>query len=115
MHAFKILAAACTPGGNNTSFLLPDLYKGLRGSDGLCITSLTAIEVLLMNIVQIILALAGLAAVFMVIFAGFTYITSNGNAPQITKAKDTLINWAFGLLIIIGAYAIVGLVAGALN
>lgn len=118
MLPFKFLLA-CTAGGNNTTFLLPDLYKGLRdteaGGGGLCITSLSAIETLLGNIVQIVLALAGLVAVAMIIYAGFTYITSNGNAPMITKAKDTLVNWAIGLVVILGAYAIVGLVAGAIK
>ncbi len=100
-----------------SKFLLPDLYKGLHDStgNGLCVTSFSAIETLLANLVQIVLAVAGLAAVGVVMFAGFTYITSNGNAAQITKAKDTLINWVIGLLIIIGAYAIVGVVAGALH
>jgi hypothetical protein len=116
MWGFKFLLA-CTAGGDNTSFLLPDLYKGLRdtGGDGLCVNSLDAIKQLLTNGVQIVLALAGIAAVFMILYAGFTYITSNGNAPMITRAKDTLVNWVIGLIVIIGAYAIVGLVSGALN
>lgn len=116
MVGLNFLASTCSKVAKSTDFLLPDLYKGLHdASGGLCITGLNDVKTLLINVLQIILALSGLVAVGMVMFAGFTYITSNGNAPQITKAKDTLINWVIGLIIIIGAYAIVGLVAGAVH
>lgn len=54
-------------------------------------------------IVTIFSAVVGVAAVIMIITAGFKYITSGGDTAKITSAKNTLV------------YAIVGLVVVALS
>ena len=59
---------------------------------------------------NIIALLAGVAAVIMIIIAGFAYVSSGGNAEQTTNAKNRIINAVIGLVIIALAWTIVRLV-----
>jgi cytochrome bd-type quinol oxidase subunit 2 len=53
------------------------------------------------NVIANILALvAGLVAVLMIIVAGFTYVTSGGNAEETKKARSRILYAAVGLAII---------------
>jgi len=62
---------------------------------------------LIMSIVQILLGFLGIVAVIIVLYGGFLYMTSEGEADKVDKAKKVLINAAIGLLIILSAFAIV--------
>ncbi len=49
------------------------------------------------------------------VYAGFIWLTANGNEEKITKAKKTLF-WAFlGLVVIFGAYSILSFVISNIN
>ena len=61
-------------------------------------------------VIQFALILAGLMAVIFIIWGGYQYITSSGDAEKATKGRATLINAIIGLVIIFLAYAIVGYV-----
>ncbi|MFI5240321.1 MAG: hypothetical protein ACHQUB_01255 [Candidatus Saccharimonadia bacterium] len=113
---------ACDTQIAGKNLILPDLYANLRGggnpgsagancSQLVAFNSLDVIKQLIINVLQIAIALAGVVAVGIVIYGGILYITSNGNSAQITKAKDTIVSWIVGLIIIIGAYAIVAFLA----
>lgn len=98
----------CTP----SITILPDLYCGINVNS---ITSLDSIGQLITNLITIALTVAGIAAVFMVIYGGILYISSQGDPGNTKKARDTIVNWAIGLVIIASAYLIVGFVAGKLG
>lgn len=53
---------------------------------------------------------AGIVAVLVIIIAGIFYATSNGNANQVTRAKNAIIAALVGLVIILSAYVITGFV-----
>lgn len=58
-----------------------------------------------------ILALAaGVVAVVVIIVAGFQFVTSGGNAEQVTKARGKIIGAIIGLAIIALAWTIIRLV-----
>lgn len=67
------------------------------------------------RIIQIALGFLGTIAVVLIIYAGFLWMTSEGNADKLKKAKDTLKSAAIGLLIILSAFAIVTFVIDRLN
>jgi hypothetical protein len=67
------------------------------------------------RIIQIALGFLGTIAVVLIIYAGFLWMTSEGNADKLKKAKDTLKSAAIGLLIILSAFAIVTFVIDKLN
>lgn len=65
-----------------------------------------------LNILNIILVLAGYVAVAYVMWGGFKYLTANGDSGSIASAKKTITNALIGLLIALSAVAIIYFVGG---
>lgn len=65
---------------------------------------------ILVNIVKYLLTFVGLIAMVMVLYGGFLWMTSNGDAEKVTKAKKVLISAVIGLAIIISSYFIVSFI-----
>lgn len=59
------------------------------------------------NLIRIFLGFLGLIAVALILYAGWVYMKSQGNAGEIEKSKDILKSATIGLLIILSAFAIV--------
>jgi hypothetical protein len=59
------------------------------------------------SIVNIISIIVGVVAVLMIIFGGFRYITSGGDAAKVTSAKNTILYGLIGLVIVALAQFIV--------
>jgi len=57
-------------------------------------------------VINTLLGLLGLIFVILLIYAGFTYMTAQGDDKKITKAKDTIRNAVIGVIIILFAYII---------
>lgn len=57
-------------------------------------------------LVNMSLGFVGLILVIIIIYAGFQWLTSQGNDEKIKIARKTLTNSAIGLLIVMAAYAI---------
>lgn len=62
-----------------------------------------------------LLILLGSAAIVIIIYAGYLWMTAGDNSEQIKKAKQWLINGVIGLAIISTAYAITSFVIGAVG
>lgn len=62
------------------------------------------------KIVDFIIGLIGVVAVFMVIFGGFQYTTSQGDPGKVKKAKDTILYGIVGLVVALLAFGIVNFV-----
>jgi uncharacterized membrane protein len=65
------------------------------------------LESIASTIVNIFSVIVGVAAVVMIIFGGFRYITSGGDSGRVGNAKNTLIYAIIGLIIVALAQAIV--------
>jgi hypothetical protein len=74
---------------------------------GLATGKVTDLRILILNIVKYLLTFIGLIAVVFVMWAGFLWMTSEGDPAKIDKAKKTLVNAVIGVAIIISAFAIV--------
>jgi len=72
------------------------------------------IRVTIMQIVRIILGFVGILAILIIIYAGFTWMTSGGSPEKIDTAKRTLRNGVIGLAIILSAFAIASFIINAL-
>ena len=68
---------------------------------------------LVSTIVSVLLWALGAVSVIVIIIAGFTYVTANGDANRIQKAKNILMYAIIGLVVAILAYAIVEFVVEA--
>lgn len=61
------------------------------------------------QVVDVLLALAGAAAVIFMIYYGIMYITSAGNADRLKSARAGIINAIIGIVVIVAAYFIIQL------
>jgi hypothetical protein len=82
------------------------------GGTGLsaCFGGACTISALILSVINIILALAGLIAVLVLIIGGFRYVTSFGNEEVTGQAKKMILNALLGMIIIILAFVIVRVV-----
>jgi len=67
------------------------------------------------NIIGYALALLGVVFTILTIYAGFLWMTAQGNEEQISKAKKMLTNAVIGMIIIGAAYAISSFVINTLT
>ena len=103
----SVLSTASLPGsasaqvseGINTATTSEMKGKSIDGKDGLIKT-----------VVNILLWAVGILSVIMIIFSGFRYITSAGDASKTKSAQSTLIYSVVGLIVAIMAWAIVNMV-----
>jgi len=58
------------------------------------------------RIIQILLSFLGAIAIVIIMYAGFIWMTSNGDEEKITQAKGILKNAVIGLIIILSSWAI---------
>ncbi|GEM_PF-3381434 len=70
---------------------------------------------LIVRIINIFLGLLGLIAVVLLIYAGFLWMTANGDPKKVQKARDIIVEALIGLVIIIFAFIIVQLVIRAVH
>jgi len=71
----------------------------------------TGLPSFITNIITLIVVAAGLYAFFNLMFAGFTYITSAGDQKKIEAALLSINNSLLGLVVMVGAAAITGVVS----
>ncbi len=70
---------------------------------------------ILINIIRLVLSFTGLLSVIIVLYAGFTWMTSFGSEERIARARATLRNGLTGLIIVLSAYALVTFVMNMIN
>lgn len=104
---FVMLAMIAMPFVTAAQFRIPD-----PGNTG--VASDATVTSLLMRIIQILLAVAGLIAVVFLIVGGFRYITAGGNEESAESGKKTIINAIIGIVIIILSFVIVRVISNAL-
>ena len=104
------------------SFLFfPTWYAYLPGAtdtNGTCVpqvTSLSDVWLIVAAIIEILLRLAALVAFGFVVYAGFLYLTSQGEPEKIVQARTALIDALVGLVIAVMAATIVGFIAGSIS
>jgi len=72
------------------------------------------IRVTIARIIRDALGLLGIITVLILLYAGFSYITSQGDPEKITKAKRILTEAVIGLVIILSAFAIASFILNKL-
>jgi heme/copper-type cytochrome/quinol oxidase subunit 2 len=101
VYAYSPLTDACGAGGSNggagsTSACTAKNADPISGKDGV------------LRKVSFMLAIfAGIAAVIVIIFSGFQYVTSDGDAQKAANARSGIIGAVIGLVIIAVAQTIV--------
>jgi len=67
---------------------------------------------LLQNGLNIVYFVLGGVAVVIIILAGYQYLTANGDPTKASKAMQTILYAAIGLIVVIFAFAITNFVMG---
>lgn len=71
----------------------------------------TGLPLFISNILKVLFAAAGLFAFFNLMFAGFTYVTSNGDQKKIEQAISSINMSLIGLVIMVAGAAVTGVVS----
>ncbi|HCC22156.1 TPA: hypothetical protein DEP86_02000, partial [Candidatus Uhrbacteria bacterium] len=89
-------------------FVFPVLAQTDLGLDYATSTGLgtTDIRTIIGNIVNYFLGLLGIVAVLLILYAGFLWMTAQGNEEQVSRAKRVMTQAVIGLIIIMSAFAI---------
>lgn len=92
--------------GSNSPLL--DRLKNVGGAAGY--DSATTTESSILDIIgtgiRVMLSLLGVIFIFLIIVAGYNWMTAAGDQEKITKAKHTIRSAIIGLLIIVASFAI---------
>lgn len=119
LGAFAVLFGVSLFVGMDTSFASPlgDAASGLKASveDPFGVTSTkidaasdnTDLQSSLISIINQMLLFLGLLLLFIVIYAGFLIITSDGKEDAITKGRKMIIYALIGVIVIVLSYTIV--------
>jgi PKD repeat protein len=102
-------------GGGGTKALSFTNYEGGlatldKGGYDSALTASTDLKSFILKVVNYALGFLGLIAVLVVIYAGVSYVISNGEDEKTGKAKKMITYAAIGLLIVMGSFAFVNTV-----
>ncbi|HEU4716072.1 MAG TPA: pilin [Candidatus Saccharimonadales bacterium] len=64
------------------------------------------------GLLNVVYGAAGILCVIIIVFAGYIYVTSDGDAGNLKTAKNAIIGAVTGLIVVIAAFAITQFVLG---
>lgn len=93
-----------------------------KGADGSSVCSsqnntgnpVTGSDGVILKVVNLVSILAGVAAVFIIVFGGIQYVLSSGDSAKVGLAKDTILYAVIGLVVVVLARTIITLVINRL-
>ena len=71
------------------------------------VATLKCIPVLFNNLISAALLFVGFVAVFFIVYAGFSFVTSGGDPKKVQGAKQTITFAIIGLLIVLFSFSII--------
>lgn len=91
-----------------------ELDVGLSYAEGTGLSNTQDIRIIIARIIRIIIGFLGIIAVGLIMYAGWLWMTSEGEAEKVEKAKKTLTNAVIGLIIIMASFAIASFILNKL-
>ncbi|HTK05175.1 MAG TPA: hypothetical protein VL500_06315 [Candidatus Eisenbacteria bacterium] len=111
-----LLATMAVPFVANAQGALANLRGSLNDTASSAgITTSKSLPQLIGSFIAAALGLLGVVLVVLVVYAGFIWMTAQGNDEKIKKAKGMITSAVIGMIIIFAAYAITNFVVGALS
>jgi NADH:ubiquinone oxidoreductase subunit 6 (subunit J) len=89
----------------------PVYAKTLEYLENTDVATIQSLETLFVNVIQIVVSLAGVALFLMFIVGGFSFLFSGGDQKKLEQAKGTLTAAVIGLVIIVASYLILRLIS----
>jgi hypothetical protein len=72
--------------------------------------ALTNLETIISNVIGLMTVLAGLFFLFQFLTAALSWVTSGGEKGKLESARNQMLNATIGLVLVIAAYSIIGLI-----
>ncbi len=77
--------------------------------------TLTTLETVISNVIAIFTIVGGLLFTYSFIMGAIGWITAGGDSGKIQKARDQMTQGAIGLVILVAAYGIIGLIGAVVG
>jgi hypothetical protein len=106
-----ILSGLATLPAHALSLTLQNGADAAKGTDQ--VVNIFGTAGIFTTITNVLLFLVGAISVLMIIFGGFRYVVSGGNATSVSAAKNTILYAVVGIIVAIVAYAVVNFVIGS--
>ena len=74
-----------------------------------------SIDAFLLQIVTIVVQYGALLVVFFIVYAGFQFVTAQGNTEKLASAKKTLVWVIVGAFVLLGVYVLKAAICGTLQ
>ena len=74
------------------------------------VTTLTKLETVISALLGLATTVGGLLFLYTFIQGALSWVTAGGDSGKIQKARDQMIQGAIGLIILVAAYAVIGLI-----
>jgi hypothetical protein len=101
--------------GGDESFRAPGGFEfsgsGATGTDNV----LTQTEGLISNVIGLLTTLAAVFFLINFFLGAFNWITAGGDQSKIQQARDKMVNGVIGLVVIVAAYGIVGIIGSVVG
>ena len=75
------------------------------------VATLDCIPVVVQNVINALIVIAGIVAVFMIVWAGYKFVMSEGDSEKISSARKTLIYAIVGLIFIFLSFVFLNVIA----
>ncbi len=114
---FSPAGSGPTPAGSGAPVVSPsplERLQGVGGSGGLGLAEKPLAEII-GSIVSGFLGLLGIIFFVYMVYAGYMWMTAQGDEKKVEKARDTIKNSIIGLALILAAYGITRLVVSLLG
>jgi TRAP-type C4-dicarboxylate transport system permease small subunit len=89
---------------------LAGLANSTQREDGSTLDPLDQLESVISSIIGLLTTLAGVFFIAYFIIGSFSWIIAGGDQSKIQKARDQIVQGVIGLVVVVSAYAIVGLI-----
>jgi len=123
LSRFSAVVPSTCPGASGLANFLNfptwwEFLPSMPDANNICapaVTGLNDVWLIVAAVTDILLRIAAIAAVSMIVYGGFQFVTSNGNSDQANKAKTTVLNALIGLVIAVSASVVIRFVAGGFS
>lgn len=88
----------------------PPVVNNWTSNVGTTEGALSTLELVISSVLGLATVVGGLLFVYTFILGALGWITAGGDSGKITKARDQMVQGVIGLIILVAAYAIIGLV-----
>jgi len=75
------------------------------------VATLRCIPIVLQNIINSLVMIAGIACIFIIIYAGIKFVTSEGDPEKVAAARKTVLYGVGGFILVLGSFLVLNLLA----